>query len=57
MINRVEFVHSKNFIIRDIEPENFLMGIGNRQSMVYLTEFGFSKRFTTKNGAHIEYKD
>ncbi|UJR21144.1 hypothetical protein I4U23_024243 [Adineta vaga] len=28
MIGRIEFVHNKNFIHRDIKPDHFLMGIG-----------------------------
>ncbi|KAL5698706.1 non-specific serine/threonine protein kinase [Ranunculus cassubicifolius] len=30
MINRVEFVHNKSFLHRDIKPDNFLMGLGRR---------------------------
>ncbi|XP_042423178.1 casein kinase 1-like protein 1 [Zingiber officinale] len=30
MINRVEFVHSKSFLHRDIKPDNFIMGLGRR---------------------------
>jgi len=34
MIGRVEYVHNKNFIHRDIKPDNFLMGIGRHCNKV-----------------------
>lgn len=33
-INRVEFIHTKSFLHRDIKPDNFLMGLGRRANQV-----------------------
>ena len=58
MIARIEFLHSKNFIHRDIKPDNFLMGVKNRGNLVYIIDFGLVKRFfDPKTNKHIDYKE
>ena len=54
MIERLEYVHSKRFIHRDIKPQNFLMGIKDPE-IVYLIDFGLSKKFMSKKGKHIKF--
>ena len=44
ILNRVEFVHQRNYIHRDIKPENLLMGLGESKGTVYLADYGIAKK-------------
>jgi casein kinase 1 len=57
-INRLEHLHDKGFIHRDIKPENFLLGKGKKAHLVYLIDFGLTKRYIDpRTGNHILYKE
>jgi serine/threonine protein kinase len=58
MLTRIEFMHTQNFLHRDMKPDNFLMGTNAKKSTVYMIDFGLSKRFRDpKTGEHIPYRD
>ena len=57
MLCRIEFIHSIHLIHRDIKPDNFLMGLYNKKSIVYICDFGLCKKFRDQNGKHIPFKD
>ncbi|KAG2398625.1 casein kinase 1-like protein 1 [Vigna umbellata] len=58
MINRVEFVHCKSFLHRDIKPDNFLMGLGRRANQVYCIDFGLAKKYRdSSTHQHIPYRE
>jgi casein kinase 1 alpha len=58
MIGRVEYIHTKNFIHRDIKPDNFLMGIGRHCNKLYLIDFGLAKKYRdNRTRHHIPYRE
>ena len=57
LIERLEFIHSKNLIYRDVKPENFMIGLKD-PDVLYIIDFGLCKKYrSSKTGKHLQQRD
>ncbi|KAI5450711.1 Palmitoylated plasma membrane-bound casein kinase [Naganishia albida] len=60
MLTRVQTIHEKNLIYRDIKPDNFLIGRpGTKgENMIFVVDFGMAKQYRDpKTKQHIPYRE
>ena len=56
ILDRLEFIHNKNIIHRDIKPDNFVIGLENKSHIIYVLDFGLSKKFrSSRTHQHIKF--
>ena len=56
-LERLEFIHSKLVIHRDIKPYNFVIGKEDPE-LIYLIDFGLSHKYkSSRTGKHIQFKN
>lgn len=60
MITRVQTIHEKNLIYRDIKPDNFLIGRPGTKgaNIIHVVDFGMAKQYRDpKTKQHIPYRE
>ncbi|CAD8047021.1 unnamed protein product [Paramecium sonneborni] len=54
LVEVLDEIHQKGVLHRDLKPENIMIDENNR---FYIIDYGISKVFMRKNGAHLPFKD
>lgn len=54
----LQFIHNKDYIYRDVKPDNFLIGLDKKDKMIHIVDFGLATKYRdTKTSEHIKYKE
>ncbi len=56
IIKRIQSIHQKYYIHRDIKPDNFMTGRGENEKNIYIIDFGLAKKYYSVSKAqHIKF--
>ena len=57
ILDRLKNIHNLGYIHRDLKPENFLISLHVRDNIIFLIDFGLSKKYIDSNTkSHIAFK-
>ena len=56
ILSSLEFIHYKCFVHRDIEPSNFLVGLGKKLHQIYTIDYAIATPYTTNIDCLEQYE-
>lgn len=53
ILDRIEWIHSKGLVYNNIEPDNFVVGLGEKQDKIFVVDFRNCQKYEGEEGHHI----
>ncbi|KAK5985696.1 Protein kinase domain-containing protein [Trichostrongylus colubriformis] len=53
-LDRLEKLHDAGYLNRDVKSQNFAVGLGNESSIIYMLDFGLTRRFRNVDGTLLK---
>ena len=57
ILTRIKTLHENNYIHRDVKPENFTIGLKKYKNIIYMIDYGLTRKFCDSHKNHIPYKE
>lgn len=57
LLDRLECIHKKEFVYRDVKPANFLVGLGSKADKIYVIDFELTRKYVDLDGTHKRLKE
>ncbi|ETN84513.1 hypothetical protein NECAME_06834 [Necator americanus] len=53
-LDRLEKLHDAGYLNRDVKSQNFAIGIGRESSIIYMLDFGLTRKYRSADGTALK---
>lgn len=57
VMDRLQWVHSKNLVYGDLDTENLLVGLKEKADKIFLVDYGSCRKFVDGDQNHVGFGD
>lgn len=56
LLDRLEYIHSKGIVYRDVKPNNFVLGGREGSEILYVVDFGLAQMYVDEHNRHLPFE-